>query len=225
MKRLLITLVFCLYCGLSLAESRYVSDELRITLRSGPSQQNQIIKVLTSGTKMEFLEEAEIGKRTYAKVRTEDGKEGWVLSQYLVDSPVARDRLVSLERKTAKTITENKQLKERLSELTSQNKSTQSSNSELEQKLTDTLAELERIKGISSRAVQIDKDNRELNLQLSQLENEYKIVQSETEALKDSSQREWFIYGGLMAIGSLLLGIMLTRIRWQKRNSSWGSSL
>lgn len=223
MKKLLLLLFCCFHYSLGHAATRYVSDDLRITLRSGPSPQNQIIRMIDSGTKMEVFEEIETASRKYSRVKLTDGKEGWVLSQYLVNEPIARDRLVELEKQYEAVKLEYKQLKDSLKDLKSVNLNAQSSNTEMEQSLKDALGELQHLKELSANAIQIDKDNKDLSLQLSQLQNEYKIIESETQALKDSNQREWFIYGGLMALGSLLLGILLTRIRWQKRNS-WGSS-
>jgi SH3 domain protein len=36
--------------------------------------------------------------------------------------------------------------------------------------------------------------------------------------------QEWFIIGGGVSIGSLILGIILTRINWRRKRDSWGDS-
>jgi SH3 domain protein len=66
------------------AETRYVSDKLIITMRTGAGSEYKIIKTLETGTPVEVLEET--GK--HYKVRAKDGMEGWVLKQYVVaDTP------------------------------------------------------------------------------------------------------------------------------------------
>jgi SH3 domain protein len=62
------------------ADTRYVSDKLIITMRTGAGNEYKIIKTLETGAPVEVLEET--GK--HYKVRTKDGKEGWVLRQYIV---------------------------------------------------------------------------------------------------------------------------------------------
>lgn len=60
------------------ADTRYVSDELIITLRSGRSAEFRILDYLKTGTPLEVLEE----EGAHLRVRTRGGKEGWVLKRY-----------------------------------------------------------------------------------------------------------------------------------------------
>jgi len=48
-------IAFSLLLGVAHAETRYVSDELRITMRSGEDFSYQVIKELQSGTQLEVL--------------------------------------------------------------------------------------------------------------------------------------------------------------------------
>jgi SH3 domain protein len=88
-KKTLFTLTIVILC-LSLfslqayAETQYVSDTLIITMREGQGNEYKIIKTLRSGTPVEVVEEVD----KYMRVRTEDGKEGWVLKRYITpDTP------------------------------------------------------------------------------------------------------------------------------------------
>ena len=70
------------------AETRYVSDELEITLRRGESTGHKISAMLKSGTPLEVLS---TNKATgYSLVRTPCGKQGYVLTRQLMPEPVAR---------------------------------------------------------------------------------------------------------------------------------------
>lgn len=76
------------------AESRWVTDQFEITLRTGPSTSNAIQLMVSSGTELEVLErDADSG---YTKVRTSGGTEGWVLTRYLMPEPSAREQLQRL---------------------------------------------------------------------------------------------------------------------------------
>ena len=77
--------------GNALAETRYVSDRLEITMRSGTSTSHGILRMLRSGTPVEVLETDK--KSGYSRIKTRSGKEGWVLTRFLMNGPAARDRL------------------------------------------------------------------------------------------------------------------------------------
>ena len=80
--------------GISWGQAAWVSDEFEVTLRTGPSTNNAIQLMVSSGTRLEILEEdAESG---YTRVRTGGGTEGWVLTRYLMGEPSAREQLETL---------------------------------------------------------------------------------------------------------------------------------
>jgi len=63
------------------AAKAYVTDYFEVTLRTGPSNENKIIAMLFSGRPLEVLDTR--GEWSQVKV-LDGGKEGWVLSRYLV---------------------------------------------------------------------------------------------------------------------------------------------
>jgi SH3 domain protein len=63
-----------------LAETRYVSDRLIISIRDGQDQNAAVLGYLETGAPVDILEE----KENLLKIRTEDGIEGWVRAQYIV---------------------------------------------------------------------------------------------------------------------------------------------
>ena len=88
-------LVSCLLIlsGNAVAETRYVSDTLEITMRSGKGTSFGITRMLRSGTAVQVLA---VDKNTgYTQVRTKNGKEGWVLSRFLMNGQAARERLTA----------------------------------------------------------------------------------------------------------------------------------
>ena len=89
-KVLFIATLVITMTGQVMAESRYVSDTLEITMRSGKGTSYGITRMLRSGTRLEVLE---IDKKSgYTKVRTKSGKEGWVLSRFLMKTPAALEK-------------------------------------------------------------------------------------------------------------------------------------
>ncbi len=66
-----------------LAATTYVTDQVEITLRSGPGLDFKIIRMVQTGTPLERLEDSE----GWTHVRTPEGDDGWVVTRYLSDDP------------------------------------------------------------------------------------------------------------------------------------------
>jgi len=63
-----------------LADTRYVSDELIISVRDGQNQDDNVLGYIRTGTAVDVFEE----KGRYLRIKTEDGLEGWVQTQYII---------------------------------------------------------------------------------------------------------------------------------------------
>ncbi|MDH5179576.1 MAG: TIGR04211 family SH3 domain-containing protein [Gammaproteobacteria bacterium] len=219
-----ITLLFCILAGLAAgtahAAKKYVSDNLIITLRSGDGSQHKVVKTITTGTPMEILEErADTG---YSRARLEDGTEGWVRTQYLTDKPVAQallDRLQvrydKLRESQQAQKTELDTLKAELARLNRDNQKMEKDNKSMQDRMT-------HINTVAAKPILLDKENRELKEQNVILVNEKQLLSQENQILKDRSSRDWFIAGGGVMLVGILLGLILPKLGWRKKNS-WSS--
>lgn len=69
----------------ALAETAYVTDQLRLSIHEAPDTSDAAFASLLSGEKIDILEQ----NIYYAKVKMEDGRIGWVRKTYLVKDPPA----------------------------------------------------------------------------------------------------------------------------------------
>lgn len=219
MNKWLISLILLLANTVALADTRYVVDELIITVRSGPSNHHQIIKLIHSGAKLDVIEEVDKDGKQYAHVRAGD-LDGWVLSQYLIPTPIARDQLEAAQNKTEKYREENARLKQQLTELQQVRHTLEQQRDQLSQNTQQMTQQLDKLKRVSAHPLELEKNNEELRAELARRIDEVKILSKENAALKNRDNREWFIAGAIVVFISILFGILLTRIRWQKR-SGW----
>jgi SH3 domain protein len=92
----LLTLILCglLFTSTAISEDvRYVSNLLQIHSDKG-NQFSIIHRDLPSSTKIYVLEVDEEGR--WVRVKTEDGKQGWARSLYLIDAPTAANKLIAI---------------------------------------------------------------------------------------------------------------------------------
>ncbi|MEW5757623.1 MAG: TIGR04211 family SH3 domain-containing protein [Pseudomonadota bacterium] len=198
------------------ADVKYVTDNMPIMLRTGPSNQHKIIRTLPSGAALNVLESSENGE--YLRVRTENDLEGWVLSQYLVDEPTARLRLAAAEAKLAKVTQENETLKKELSGLKGQFQSTQTERNRLDNQSGKLQQELEELRKVAARPAELDRENREIKEELIAVKNDLRIAQDKNRTLESSAERQWFAIGAIVLFSGMVLGLIIPRIRWRKRN-------
>lgn len=209
-------------CGLllilspAIAKTQYVSDHLIITLRTGQGNTYQIIKTLVSGERLEVLEENEAG---YAHVRTDDGTEGWVRTQYLSDQPTAREQLVAAQAKLEKLQEKNTALASRLSTMQTDNSQLSSKLTALNKQHKQDEVDLKRLNEVAAKPILLDRENRDLKEKTITLSNELQLLKQENQLLKDRSDRDWFIAGAGVLLGGILLGLLAPKLRRRKKDS------
>ncbi len=227
MKFISISLLACCLLVVSvhnvLAQGRnveYVSDQLEITLRKGKTNQHQIIRMLRSGAPVEVLEvDKEAGQ---ARVRTADKAEGWVLTRYLSNEPVARTRMTQMEQQVMSLQNENRQLRTEVGQSTQQRNELGSNHKQLLEENNRLKEELTVIRQTAASAIAIDSENKQVKEKLFALERDAQVHQQENAALKDRNDRDWFLAGAGVIFVGMIIGLIIPKMRWRKR-SSWDS--
>jgi len=207
---------FCLLPLTVQAEKGYASDQVEVLIRTGPSQQHAIVKMLKSGAELDVLERDQ--NKGYSRVKTAGGMEGWVLSRHLMAEPAAR---VLLEKLSSDFSPPDSQLndpraqadfiRQEFGTLIKRAGALEKGNKQLE-------AELSRIRQLSSNAVQLDEQNQEMRQQLADLKTKLGQLEQENHALGAKVEREWFYAGALVLFAGLFLGLVIPRIQWRKRS-------
>lgn len=199
------------------APTFYVTDSFTITMRTGQGTEFQIIRTLPSGTPLEVIDVAENG---YSQVRTRGGETGWVLSRFLVDTPVARDLLASAEKKLEQLSVENERMREEKASLEQERTEMMEQLAQLtreRQQMEEDLAELTELTAAPRR---IKAENESLRERIASLESESVLLKEKNTTLQRGAERAWFLTGAGVLLGGFLLGLIIPRIRWRKR-SSW----
>jgi len=207
----LFSLAFAAY-----AETRYVVDNLIITMRSGQSTQHQVLRTWPSNTALEILETGD----KYSKARGPDGTEGWVLNQYISAKPTAKLLLATANKQLSKAKSENEQLKAELSTLQNKEGNLSKQQRQLSRENKKQADELTHLRRVAAKPLKLENENQRLKKELLSLESEHDLLLQENQMLGDSSDREWFINGAITVFFSVLLGVFLPNLRRRKK-SSW----
>jgi len=216
---LAVSTFFVFLCGVSLAaraEKSYASDQVEVLMRTGPSQQHAIVRMLKSGAALEVLERDQ--NKGYSRVRTTGGTEGWVLSRYLMADPAARELLEKLSSDFSGSDNRSDSIRAQ-ADLVRHEFGMQKKRAETLEKDNKRLeAELSRIRQLSANAVQLNGENQEMRQQVADLKIKLDELEQENHVLSGQIEREWFYAGALVLFAGLFLGLVIPRIQWRKRS-------
>jgi len=202
------------------ATQKYITDEFEVTMRSGTSTANDILRLLKSGEGVMVLEEDLDTK--YSLVELEDGKKGYILNRYLVDSRSAKYRLEQLQIKSTEQREVKTILQFEIKNLETDLDKEQTASSSSKAALLATENELARVRKAAQNTLSIVDENDELKTIVDNLVKNNAILNKKNATLKDNSNMDWFIRGAGVSLAAFVLGILVTRIRWRKQES-WGS--
>ncbi len=179
---------------------RYVTDELEITIHRNMSLNSDIVAQLISGTPVKVLKTNR--DEGYVMVATQDKKVGWMLESYLINEPAGRAQHEALKKEY---------------DLLKANFDTQ-----VKERTIKLSTELAKVKNAAKRPLELQQENQKLKKTLEDERAQVEEIKKENREFKSiHKDRKWFVTGALTAIGSLALGLVLTRVPWRRRKS-WG---
>ena len=216
-KRILVLGFACLFIGFpAIAEEGWISDQFEVMLRTGPSTNNAIARMLPSGTSLEVFEQDD--ETGYTRVRTVNGTEGWVLSRYLMSEASAREQLERLNSQLANANVEGSSLASQLDDVKGERESANARIATLEREKQQLEQELAEIKRTAAGALSIDNQNKALRDELATTEIEAASLEQQNRELTGQTTRYWFLTGAFVLTIGIGLGLWVPRIRWQKRS-------
>jgi SH3 domain protein len=214
-----LVLSLCLMSLPSWAATAYVTDSLKITLRTGPGTDNKIISILSTGERVEVLETGNDWTRVRVLGSEGEQEEGWVLSRFLIERQPWEMQARNLAKETTS-------LKEKLG--LAEKKWRESSNRarELQEKLEKTSESLKKVQAdfdsLKNESSDFLKLKREYEAATSDLKTAQDAVQrltKENEILESSKTREWLLTGALIFLGAWLIGLVIGRREKKRRRA------
>lgn len=199
--------------GIVLAEKMYVTDQLKLTVRTDPTTSSTVVTVLGSGSEVEVV----AFNDEWSRVQLSDDREGWVLKRYLTNRETdgrKLKRLQSLHKtltlQNADLLKENKALKKDAAKHKTDLDQTTQKLQELDgayQSLKSESSNYLKLKAIHAKAVKQLNDHTET----------VATLKAKVDKLESRQTIRWFLTGA----GVLVLGFVIGfSTRRQRRKSS-----
>lgn len=208
--------------GAAQAQTRYVSDTLTITVRSGQGASYRVVEELESGTQVELLSRNE--ESGYSQVRTPDGTEGFVLTRYLMSETPAQVRVAELEQKLEELQADPENLREELNKLQSEYQSLRLQYDSLEFENVQLTQRMEAIRENAANVVDVMNERDEILQRANRLSTELDELRVRNMELENHSDKKWFMAGAGVLILGVLIGVILPRVSGRRRSSGWRSN-
>ena len=119
---------------------------------------------------------------------------------------------------------ENKDLKNSIAELKSEVRLLKKEKGTLKNERTNLSNSLDDMKITAANPLALSKKNKQLKKNLDKAEDRAEMLDKDNQSLRSNVAQEWFMIGGAVSLGSLIVGLILTRINWRRKKDSWGDS-
>lgn len=198
MRRILFFCCWLLLCHATLyAETMYIHEVAKTTLRTGPGTNNKIVSTIELGQSVQVLTKRE----AWSLVRTSGGREGWVLNRFLTDKMPTDMMIKGLEG-------DHEQLTEKYDALLEKSQSFTTENENLKAELALTKKQLSEVSGAYEALKQGATDYFKLKSNYENAEKQLNDQNGTLEILKEKLQQKYLQFFAFGA-GVLLLGIII----------------
>ncbi len=191
------------------AESMYVTDQLKLTLRSGPSTEHKILAVVESGQKVEMLEPGD----DWSLVRNANGKERYVLSRYLKSEPTHNIRLEQLQSKHKALMQQSATLLEENTRFRSENKKLTSTLDKNEKALQKLRLDYDKLKAGSAEYIELKEKYKTASGQLAEQTKRADTLDEELRSVEINQYIKWFLAGSGVLLVGFIVGFSARRQR------------
>jgi len=187
----------------------YVSDILKLTLRTGPSIENKIIAVIESGQVMEVMKSGQ----EWSQVQLPNGKEGWVLSRYLTTNETNNIKLERLEAKHKNLMIQAAELLEENNRLKEENKRFSTDFNTNQKQLAKIQSDYDALKAEAAEFLTLKTNYERAASELAEQTAKAKQLEEQLSSLEMNTYIKWFLAGSGVLIIGFIIGFSAKRQR------------
>ncbi|MEZ8826286.1 TIGR04211 family SH3 domain-containing protein [Vibrio amylolyticus] len=202
MKKLIcMVLVSLMAIPAAFAQDRYIADKLFTYMHSGPNNQFRIVGSIDAGDKISLLDtNRDTG---YSQVRDSRGRTGWVETRFVTRQESMAVRLPKLEK-----------------ELTTVKAQLSNARGNADSEKAGLIDSLEVR---NQQIAELEQNYSDISKQLTASQTEVRELRARLDTQKEDLLLKYFMYGGGVAGGGLLFGLLLPHVipRRKKSPNGW----
>ena len=189
------------------AETKYVSQDLTITLRTGPGTDRKIIAFPEAGTALEVVTPGE----EYTEVKMANGKQGWVLTRYLTNKEPAYLILERLQKKHEDVLAKYEALKKRAATLDSDGQGLANDLAQTQKALEELTVAHETLKKESQDFLKLKASHEKSLKEATAARAKADELDKELQQLYSNKINTGMLYGGGLIILGFITGFIVKR--------------
>ena len=199
------------------AKGVYVRDWITISVRSSPSEGARTINLGNTNDFFEVIEERE----EWTKVRTTEGKEGWVQNRYLTTQTPKALIIDQLNEKVKSLAEDNMTLREENKQLQKEHRERNYKISSLSKEVDKVEKEYAELKSASSEYIELKKNYEDLQAEYAAQVEKMEVLAKENSRLKTSDRLIFTFMGGGFIILGLVIGVLLQIYRGRPKKAGY----
>ena len=215
--KLLIIAGFCLslilLSSISQAENMYVSDVLRLRLRTEKGSDENVQGVVMSGQVVDVIQIED----KWAQVKVADGREGWVLKRYLTPRPTNGLMLENLQKQHEALKDQLTGVRDENQRLTQENKRLRLQQNQLETSVKEVNTSYENLKTEAAGYLDLKVKYEDMTARMAEQAKKSKEYKAEIERLETRQIVRWFLSGAGVLFFGFIIGFASKR---QRRRTS-----
>jgi len=221
-RRIMMVFLVCLVFSMipfqqAFSKGLYVRDWITISVRTSPRDTARMVSLANTNDFLEVIEE----RKDWTKVRTPQGKEGWVQNRYLTKQTPKALLIDQLNEKVKSLSKNNKTLREENKQLQKEHRERNYKISSLSKEVDKVKNDYKDLKGASSEYLELKKEYEDLQAGYMVHADEMKVLAKENSRLKTSERLVFTLIGGGFIIVGLVVGVLLQLFRARPKKAGY----
>lgn len=195
--------------GIAWSQPVYVSDVIRVSVRSGPGGEHKALAVTESGQQLELLKPG----AEWSLVRLPNGTEGYILSRFLTETQPGRHQLVRLEEKVKSLTAQATALAEENRRMKADKEALAAAAADGQLALDRLRAEFERFRSETADVAALKAKADALAEELDQKTRQIAALSARADEVFSITTLYWFLAGAGVLLVGFLAGFSVKRQR------------
>lgn len=219
MRRLVVCMLICavglLNVATAAAETAYINDIIRLSVRSGPANDQKSLGLVESGQMVDVLKSSD----EWSLIRTATGIEGYVLSRYLTSQPPAKFRFDQVQEKNKTLTAQAAGLVEEATRLKADNEKLAATAAAGQRELAALKNEFAAFRKDAAEVTELKEKYHRLEAELAERQEKIAQLENPSNDILNPNNLYWFLAGAGVLLAGFFTGFSVKR---QRRWSSLG---